>query len=278
MTSRSKSEIARNVAIHDRIAQRYDVRHGEIFNPVEQNRLHQALAYAILHASSGSDAPLRAIDVGCGSGNLTRHLLDLGVEVIAADVSRGFLDLVENKFSGRPVTTVQLNGSDLSNIGTASCDIVATYSVLHHVPDYLSAVAEMARVCKPGGVIFLDHEPTDEYWHGNALYEEFRSKALRTDWNKYLHAGNYVARLRRVFDPRYSNEGDIHVWPDDHIEWSKIDGLLRKAGFACVVSNDYLLARKLYRQEVYEQYIGKCTDMRCRIYQHLPANKGGDGN
>lgn len=270
MSTSPESAIARNIEIHDEIAKQYDARHGEIFNPQEQDRLRAALANALCLVQGA--APSRtALDVGCGSGNLSRHLLELGLDVVAADVSQGFLDLVANRFTGRPVRTIRLNGSDLSNIASNSCDMVATYSVLHHVPDYLALVAEMARVCAPGGVLFLDHEHSDGYWAGDPIYDAFRKEALRFDWRKYLAWENYVGRFRRIGNARYSMEGDIHVWPDDHIEWAKIHELLTASGFDCVLSEDYLLSRSLYRPAVYERYRGRCTDMTNQVYRRRPA-------
>jgi ubiquinone/menaquinone biosynthesis C-methylase UbiE len=262
----SQLEIKRNIAIHDRIALQYEAKHGEIFNDVEQGRLQSALSSALSLVQTNSPN-LMALDVGCGSGNLSRHLLDLGLQVVAADVSQGFLDLVEHRFSGKPIKTIRLNGRDLSNVTSASYDFVAVYSVLHHIPDYLAAIKEMARICTPGGVIYLDHEPTDEFWAGDSVYEQFKSEALRFDWRKYLIWSNYVGKIRRISNPRYANEGDIHVWPDDHIEWWKIEKILSDAGFDCVHSKDYLLYRKLYRQPVYDQYVNRCTDMRNRVYR-----------
>lgn len=266
MTYRSSIEIQNNINIHNRIARKYESIHGEIFNPAEQARLHSALSRALDFVDT-PHRPLTALDVGCGSGNLTGHLLDLGTTVIAADVSQGFLDLVQNRYSGKAIRTLQLNGRDLSNVPSYSCDVVAAYSVLHHIPDYLSAVTEMARVCSPGGVVFLDHEPNEQYWSNQPIYAEFKTKATRLDLRKYLTPANYLARIRRLFNPRYSQEGDIHVWPDDHIEWNHIDSTLQRAGLHLIYSEDYLLARSSYRSHVYKHYANLCSDMRFRIYR-----------
>jgi ubiquinone/menaquinone biosynthesis C-methylase UbiE len=266
MNSRTQEEIDRNIEVHDRTARQYDARHGEIFNEIEQKRLRAALQKAVSMVH-GAPESFTALDVGCGSGNLSRHMIDLGLQVIAADVSQGFLDLVKHRFAHKPLRTVKLNGHDLSNIETGCCELVAAYSVLHHIPDYLGAVDEMARVCAPGGVVFIDHELTDEFWKGDPVYELFQKRALRIDWRKYLVASNYIDRLRRIRDPKFSNEGDIHVWQDDHIEWQQIDERLLKAGFDCVHSADYLLFRKLYRPWVYAEFADRCTDMRNRIYR-----------
>ena len=94
----------------------------------------------------------------------------------------------------------------------------------------------------------------------------FRS---RFDWRKYLAPSNYVHRIRRLFNPRYSNEGDIHVWPDDHIEWSRIKTLLAGLGFEIVAEEDYLLCRSLYRPEIYADYESRCSDTKAMMFRRL---------
>jgi ubiquinone/menaquinone biosynthesis C-methylase UbiE len=259
----AQRQIERNIAVHDKVARKYDALHGEIFNDIEQERLHAALERARDAVSTGA-APVQALDFGCGSGNLTRHLLGLGVEVTAADVSPGFLELVRSRYPTARLKTLPMNGRDLANVADESFDLIATYSVLHHIPDYLGACAELARICRKGGVV-IDHEATEEVWKGDPVYDAFRRAALRFDWRKYLTPSNYIHRVRRIFDPRHSNEGDIHVWPDDHIEWSRIKQLMAGHGFEVVLEEDYLLYRKLYRREVYERYVGRCTDTKVMV-------------
>jgi ubiquinone/menaquinone biosynthesis C-methylase UbiE len=261
-----RGQIERNIAIHNRVAQSYEALHGEIFNDVEQGRLARALARARDAIRSGAGPP-RALDFGCGSGNLTRHMLDLGFHVTAADVSPDFLRLVERRFASDRLALLEMNGRDLANVADGSFDLVAAYSVLHHIPDYLAALGELARVCAPGGVIMLDHEQNEHYWRRDPAYNEFRRRAQRFDWRKYLTPSNYLHRVRRLFDPRHSNEGDIHVWPDDHIEWDRIKTRLAGEGLEIVVEEDYLLYRKLYRPEVYRDYVGRCTDTRLMIFR-----------
>lgn len=269
-TNQPSRAIARNVAIHDRVAQRYDALHGEIFNDIEQARLRAALAQAIGAVRTGATR-VSALDFGCGSGNLSRHLLDMGAKVTAADVSRGFLDLVRSRYPSDHLSTLWMENGDSSQLADASFDLVATYSVLHHIPDYLGAVGEMARLCKPSGVLMIDHEASEGAWLGDPIYAEFRRAALKVDWRKYLTPANYLHRVRRVFDPRYSNEGDIHVWPDDHIEWSLIVAKLAGLGFEVVASDDYLLCRRLYRAEVYERFLDRCSDTRMMIFRKCAA-------
>ena len=265
----AQRQIARNVAVHDRVARRYDAIHGEIFNDIEQDRLRESLALAV--SAVRSDPPIEALDFGCGSGNLTRHLLALGARVTAADVSTGCLDLVRSRHGCDALDTHLMENGSLASIPNDRFDLIATYSVLHHIPDYLAACAELARICRKGGVVMIDHESTEEFWSGDPTYRQFRKEALRFDWRKYLTPSNYFHRVWRLFDPRHSNEGDIHVWPDDHIEWTKIKALMERSGFDVVHEQDYLLYRKLYRREVYDRYVGRCTDTKLMIFRKCAA-------
>ncbi len=248
----------------------YEKAHREIFNAIEQRRLYSVLQEAMNAIRTGSK-PLVALDHGCGSGNLTRHLADLGFHVVAADVSDDYLRAVERKFSGTGVVeTLKINGSDLSNVPDVRFDLVATYSVLHHVPDYLRIVGEMCRVIKPGGVIYIDHEVTETYYQRPAVYAEFLRKARpRVDWRRMLSlmldVGGYKHILRRLANPRYKREGDIHVWPDDHVEWNKVEQVLQSHGFEIVLRQDYLLYKAIYDLRVYEEYKERCADERVVI-------------
>lgn len=266
--ARANRDIARNAIIHDELAWRYDAIHGEIFNQVEQARLAALLARAKAEVR-GCPEPLAALDFGCGSGNLARHLLALGMVVMAADVSRGFLNLVASRYPG--VTTHWMESGDTAGLADASFDFVATYSVLHHIPDYLAACAELARVCRPGGVVVIDHEPSEGYWLDDPAYAAFCRKTLRFDWRKYLTLNNYWHRMRRLFDPRHSNEGDIHVWPDDHVEWPKVSAVMVAHGLEPVIEEDYLLARKLYRPDIYARHVDRLSDTRVMVFRKCAA-------
>lgn len=266
--SESERQIKLNIAVHDRIARRYEKLHDEIFNDGEQARVAAMLRRARDLVTTGAN-PLQALDFGCGSGNLTRHLLALGVSVTSADVSRRFLEMIRSRYPA--AQTLAMNGRDLSNLADNSFDMVAVYSVLHHIPDYLGAVRELARACKPGGVVFIDHERTDEYWDSDPSYAAFRKLALRFDWRKYMRPSNYWHWLRRRFNPRHANEGDIHVWPEDRIEWAKIAEIMAASGFEVVVSENYLLDRRLYRQEVYDRYAGVCSDTKVMVFRKLAS-------
>lgn len=260
-----------NVKAHDRIARRYENIHDEIFNDIEQARLRAALQEAARAIKSGR-ADLKALDVGCGSGNLTKHLIDLGFSTVSADVSENFLKLIEHKFSNTGLSkTLKLNGRDLADIDDCTFDMAAAYSVLHHVPDYLHLVREMCRVVKPGGIVYLDHEANQTRYSKPKEYVDFLKAAIPGGQllERYLRLllsfRFYINFVRKRLNRRYVSEGDIHVWPDDHVEWEKIEQLLCAEDFEVVARRDYLLYRSSYSKNVYELYEDRCADTRMLV-------------
>jgi len=265
-------QIKQNVKAYDKVYDKYEKIHGEIFNPIEQERLHKKLEQAVKSIKTNS-SPKIAIDYGCGTGNITKHLIELGVYTKAADVSKKCLSIVAKKYyHTNMLDIIKINGQDLLNIKSNSCDLVVVYSVLHHVPDYLQIIEEMIRVLKPGGVILIDHEVNESYWNRNKYYIDFLQLAkpkLLKNWRRFLKLSNYITKIRQIINPRYKPEGDIHVWPDDHIEWDKIEDLLITQKCELVLKEDYLLYVKGYAADIYQKYKNKCNDMRVLIARKI---------
>lgn len=271
--------VERSIRRYRRAHRRYDRVHPDIFNPVEQGRLRGELTRAV-EAAPGT----RALDFGCGSGNLTSHLLELGMDVTAADVSPHFLRTVSRRFG---VPTLRLNGRDLAGVPDASFDLAAAYSVLHHVPDYLRAVRELARVVRPEGIVYIDHEVNDGFWPpdgcGHNLRVEWDRMRLerpgfwnpeRHRWQRYLMPAKYLLGVRLLFDPDYlfGNEGDIHVWEHDRIEWDAVIATLESSGCSVAWRADYLSYDPAYPEDLYRSYRARgCTDMT------VVAARRGDG-
>jgi len=270
-----KAEINRNIKAHDSISDDYERMHSEIFNPIEQERLRKALDFCSLQVGTGA-AKKTALDYGCGSGNLSSHLIQLGFSVISADVSRNFLKKTAEKFASTGTCrALMVNGSDLSGVKDGVFDLSAAYSVLHHVPDYLGLIKELIRVTRPGGIIYLDHERNDSFWEHDPTYIEFLKKAksktkfsLKDFIQKYTRPSNYIDGLLRFFRPRYQREGDIHVWPDDHIEWEEVEKILSGSCCRILLKQNYLLFNK-YPRDIYHDFKDKCSD-----YRLIAARKG----
>jgi 2-polyprenyl-3-methyl-5-hydroxy-6-metoxy-1,4-benzoquinol methylase len=265
----SDKVLRRNIVGNNRIATRYDTWHPEIFTEIEQERLAGVLARAVAAIETEGSPPV-VLDFGCGSGNLTRHLVELGCHVVAADVAPRFLKIINEKFgSTGQVETVRLNGRDLSALEERSFDMVATYSVLHHLADYLGTVTALARMIRPGGVLFIDHEWSERRWEGDPLYDEFLERVWtpppphKKTMARFFKPRNYYNKSRELYY-RYSgllDQGDIHVYAEDHIEWARMEAALRDDGFETLFSEEYLLFWAHYDVSVYEAFKDRTVDM-----------------
>jgi ubiquinone/menaquinone biosynthesis C-methylase UbiE len=262
--------IARNAAAYDRVAGTYDGVHPEIFNSVEQGRLGAAVR-EVLDALGGQGAPARVLDVGAATGNLSAPFLEAGALVVSADVSASCLRIAADRFRWTERHSTQLiDGTSLGVFADASFDVAACYSVLHHVPDYLALVAEMARVVRPGGLVYIDHERHDASWSDPA-HAQFMADAWvfpPKRWTRFITPRNYWNRVRpllqwqRWFNPRWMPEGDLHIWPDDHIEWARVEGCAAECGVVTAIVRDYLLYDAHLDRAVWERWRERLTDHR----------------
>lgn len=268
--------IAENRAAHDRLGGAYDARHPEIFNDVEQARLSASVARAVAAIASVTTVESRVmLDIGAGTGNLTDKLLAHHGKVYASDLSERMVrDLARRHRASGRVYPVVLNGTDLRPARDNSVDLVGAYSVLHHVPDYLALVDEMARVAKRGGVILIEHEKAPQYWTPSEELVAFFSSAVvwpEKRLSRFADPRRYWARLQplliwqRWTDPRWMPEGDLHIWPDDHVEWHAVEARLRAARCEIVLVEDHLSYEPRFDRDAWERARHTVADTRVLV-------------
>jgi ubiquinone/menaquinone biosynthesis C-methylase UbiE len=106
-------------------------------------------------AAADTFAFAAVLDVGCGTGAVLRAVLDThpGVRAVGVDLSPEMLGVARQKLG---------NGAEL-HVGDAehlplphSCvDLVVCVDSVHHYPDPLAALREMARVTRTGGGLVI---------------------------------------------------------------------------------------------------------------------------
>ncbi len=104
-------------------------------------------------------APVRGglvLEVGCGAGALTRHLLAAGHRVIATDASAAMVELARATLGAdADVRRLALPDDPLP----AADAIVSVGHVISYLPDAAAvdrALVAMARALRPGGVLAID--------------------------------------------------------------------------------------------------------------------------
>ena len=121
----------------------------------------------------------KILDVGCGDGQIARALAHQGSEVLGIDPTQLHIDIAKERAGG---PTYLLGGATELPVDDASMDAVIACLVFEHIDEMDAAVAEVARVLRPGGQFsfFLNHpllqtpgsgwiddhiiDPPEQYW------------------------------------------------------------------------------------------------------------------
>jgi ubiquinone/menaquinone biosynthesis C-methylase UbiE len=100
-----------------------------------------------------------AVDLGCGSGQLTLPLAGRCATVLAVDISTEMIDLLQTKAQSADVTNIQRKVQPIESLELEpeSVDLVVTNYALHHLrdPDKEAAVAHALTWLRPGGQLVI---------------------------------------------------------------------------------------------------------------------------
>ncbi len=136
------------------------------------DRVREELFGAVFHLSALIPLlPPDAVvgDLGCGTGQMAAALAPWVRTVVAVDDSPDMLDAARSRLAGVRNVAVKRGGLEALPLADGELDLALLSLVLHHVPDPGRALAEVARVVKPGGrVLIVDMLPHDraEYRQG----------------------------------------------------------------------------------------------------------------
>jgi len=107
--------------------------------------------------------PLRGgivLEVGCGRGAGIEVILQQfqAVHVFGIDLDDLQVERARKRLQGKYEERFTLIKGDAEQLPfeDASFDAVFDFGVLHHVPDWKKAIAEIRRVLKPGGTFYFD--------------------------------------------------------------------------------------------------------------------------
>ncbi|MBU7038461.1 MAG: methyltransferase domain-containing protein [Theionarchaea archaeon] len=95
-----------------------------------------------------------AVDVGSGTGFITEGLVSEGVYVIAVDESESMIRELKKKIQSSEFGCCIAEVEALP-ITSGSTFYVFSNMVLHHVENPPSAIKEMARILRPGGILVI---------------------------------------------------------------------------------------------------------------------------
>lgn len=147
-------------------AEHYFARHASEWDDLRALHSPDAEVEAAL-AAALADAPLGAVlDIGTGTGRMAELFAQDAERVVALDKNLEMLRVARAKLQHLPTAQIELVQGDFADLpfAPASFDTVLLHQVLHFAPDPAPALAEAARVLRPGGRIAIvdfashDHE------------------------------------------------------------------------------------------------------------------------
>jgi len=112
---------------------------------------------------------LRVLDVGCGSGVQSAFLAPYAKEVVGVDLSEKLLEIAKDRCKEYPHAQFQIGNACHLPFADESFDFIVSYGdvVSHIVEGYQEAIAEMARVAKPGARVTFE---VDTKWNFGIFY------------------------------------------------------------------------------------------------------------
>ena len=153
MTPGTQAPADERLLFYERFADEFDARMNR-YEVTKRLRLvyEQALGG---HDLAGRDL----LDAGCGTGLFSQVGAERGAQVTSVDVGEGLLAQVAKKCESRKVvgSVMDLPFED------AAFDYVVCTEVIEHTTDPSRAVAELARVLRPGGTLVLT--TPNHVWH-----------------------------------------------------------------------------------------------------------------
>ncbi len=147
----------------------------------------------------------RLLDLGCGGGRHAFEAFRLGARVVALDAQAAEVSQVRNTM-GAMVDAGEVRADDEAGVvqgdalhlpfADGSFDRVIAAEVLEHIPDDTDAMAELARVLRPGGTMAVTvprFGPEVVNWALSSEYHDVPGGHVRI-----YRRGTLVERLRRV--------------------------------------------------------------------------------
>jgi ubiquinone/menaquinone biosynthesis C-methylase UbiE len=125
---------------------------------------------------------LRVLEVGCGTGPVTRWLVEHGAEVVACDVSAAMLGIARSRIGDAAELHHHDVAEPLTFLEDASVDLVVASLVFHYLRDWAEPLRELHRVLRPtGSVVMSIHHPAWD-WRNHSPDDYFALLQVSEVW------------------------------------------------------------------------------------------------
>ena len=150
-------------------------------------------------------ADAHVLEIGCGPGYGTRLILEQfgAAHIDALDLDPAMITRARRRLTAYS-DRVRLHTGDAANLQASigasdgSYDAVFDFAIVHHIPAWRDAVAEVARVLRPGGQFYFDEvtaralaRPSYRILFDHPTHDRFTAEQFRDELDRHnLHVGD----------------------------------------------------------------------------------------
>lgn len=198
------------------------------YTEVNRSLVRQALAQL---ASYPRDTPVTIVDMACGTGAITRLIVDemarqgrleqtriIGVDPSAEALRRAHNSMEEIRARGTKAKTEFVQGESHDLPSTVhNADVAFFCNAIHLVPDKLAAFQQMASILRPGGIFACN----SAFYHGTYVegtekfYRLWTRRALA--WLRQEHPEVRVSRDAKAMAMQW-------LTPEEYVQQLKLGG------------------------------------------------------
>jgi len=198
-------------AAREAAAEHYFARHAGEWDDLRARHSPDAEVERALAAALG-DAPLgHVLDIGTGTGRIAELFADHAERVVALDKNLEMLRVARAKLQHLPAARIELVQGDFADLpfAAASFDTVVLHQVLHFAPDPAAALAEAARVTRPGGRIAIVDFASHDHEELRTRHQHLRLGFADRQMSDLLRAAGFSASVPLALD---GGELVVKIW------------------------------------------------------------------
>ncbi len=123
----------------------------------------------------------RCLEIGVGTGRIALPLARAGVPIVGVDISREMLRRLVLNAGGAPPPIAVADAARLPFRDHVFASAIASH-VFHLIPDWTTAIGELARVLRPGGVVFASRGRRSDSGWAHLIRRRFFIEAGDPPW------------------------------------------------------------------------------------------------
>jgi 2-polyprenyl-3-methyl-5-hydroxy-6-metoxy-1,4-benzoquinol methylase len=143
----------------------------------------------------------RALDIGCGTGDITAALASRGIQVVGYDISSGIIEQARARFRDQPTVTLECANLVDAHIEHGPYDLITSVTVLQHQVDdraLREVLTKLSHALKPDGRIVVLEVVLPEGSAG-AFAEDYVRPRTRSEWLAHFESAGLELEHERPY-------------------------------------------------------------------------------